>query len=259
MSKNRPPESDPIMHADREMSSSRMDTIQAPIVPVIGDLIRADARHHFARPGRRPLRAAARGDRGGRDAPSPTGDARIPRRCAVCRRSSSADQRKLSDRERHRRHLAAAGSWSRPARTWPSCTRCSPSRTPGDEVILPVPFYFNHEMAIEMAGCTAVRVPTDDGTSSASTPSQRPSRRGRARSSRSRRTTRAARCSPKRRCARSTTLCRERGLYHIADEAVRVLHVRRGASRVAGLVCRTRAAHDLDVLAVEGVRVRRLA
>jgi aspartate/methionine/tyrosine aminotransferase len=33
---------------------------------------------------------------------------------------------------------------------------------PGDEVILPVPFYFNHEMAIEMAGCAAVRVPTDD-------------------------------------------------------------------------------------------------
>jgi len=32
---------------------------------------------------------------------------------------------------------------------------------PGDEVILPVPFYFNHEMAIEMAGCRAVRVPTD--------------------------------------------------------------------------------------------------
>jgi aspartate/methionine/tyrosine aminotransferase len=34
--------------------------------------------------------------------------------------------------------------------------------SPGDEVILPVPFYFNHEMAIEMAGCIAVRVPTDD-------------------------------------------------------------------------------------------------
>jgi aspartate/methionine/tyrosine aminotransferase len=33
---------------------------------------------------------------------------------------------------------------------------------PGDEVILPVPFYFNHEMAIQMAGCRAVRVPTDD-------------------------------------------------------------------------------------------------
>jgi aspartate/methionine/tyrosine aminotransferase len=33
---------------------------------------------------------------------------------------------------------------------------------PGDEIILPVPFYFNHEMAIQMADCTVVRVPTDD-------------------------------------------------------------------------------------------------
>jgi aspartate/methionine/tyrosine aminotransferase len=33
---------------------------------------------------------------------------------------------------------------------------------PGDEIILPVPFYFNHEMAIEMAGCRVVRVPTDE-------------------------------------------------------------------------------------------------
>jgi len=33
---------------------------------------------------------------------------------------------------------------------------------PGDEIILPVPFYFNHEMAIQMADCRAVCVPTDD-------------------------------------------------------------------------------------------------
>jgi aspartate/methionine/tyrosine aminotransferase len=33
---------------------------------------------------------------------------------------------------------------------------------PGDEIILPTPFYFNHEMAIQMAGCTAVAVPTDE-------------------------------------------------------------------------------------------------
>jgi aspartate/methionine/tyrosine aminotransferase len=31
---------------------------------------------------------------------------------------------------------------------------------PGDEVILPVPYYFNHEMAIDMAGAHVVRVPT---------------------------------------------------------------------------------------------------
>lgn len=32
---------------------------------------------------------------------------------------------------------------------------------PGDEVILPTPYYFNHEMAITMLGCRPVLVPTD--------------------------------------------------------------------------------------------------
>lgn len=32
---------------------------------------------------------------------------------------------------------------------------------PGDEVILPVPYYFNHEMAITMVNCRPVLVPTD--------------------------------------------------------------------------------------------------
>ncbi|WP_291984554.1 pyridoxal phosphate-dependent aminotransferase [Luteitalea sp.] len=31
---------------------------------------------------------------------------------------------------------------------------------PGDEVILPIPYYFNHEMALTMIGCRAVGVPT---------------------------------------------------------------------------------------------------
>ncbi len=34
---------------------------------------------------------------------------------------------------------------------------------PGDEVILLTPWYFNHEMAIGIAGCRAVSVPTDEG------------------------------------------------------------------------------------------------
>jgi aspartate/methionine/tyrosine aminotransferase len=33
--------------------------------------------------------------------------------------------------------------------------------SPGDEVILNTPYYFNHDMAIEMAGCKTVCVPTD--------------------------------------------------------------------------------------------------
>lgn len=33
---------------------------------------------------------------------------------------------------------------------------------PGDEIILPIPYYFNHEMAVTMASCKPVLVPTDD-------------------------------------------------------------------------------------------------
>jgi aspartate/methionine/tyrosine aminotransferase len=33
---------------------------------------------------------------------------------------------------------------------------------PGDEVILQTPYYFNHEMAVTMANCRPVLVPTDD-------------------------------------------------------------------------------------------------
>ncbi len=35
------------------------------------------------------------------------------------------------------------------------------SADPGDEIIISSPFYFNHEMAINMANCRAVAVPTD--------------------------------------------------------------------------------------------------
>ena len=33
---------------------------------------------------------------------------------------------------------------------------------PGDEIILPKPFYFNQEMAVRIADCIPVTVPTDD-------------------------------------------------------------------------------------------------
>jgi aspartate/methionine/tyrosine aminotransferase len=32
----------------------------------------------------------------------------------------------------------------------------------GDELLLPLPYYFNHEMAVRIAGCTPVFVPTDE-------------------------------------------------------------------------------------------------
>ncbi len=33
--------------------------------------------------------------------------------------------------------------------------------SPGDEIILQTPYYFNHEMAVAIAGCRAIPVPTD--------------------------------------------------------------------------------------------------
>jgi aspartate/methionine/tyrosine aminotransferase len=89
---------------------------------------------------------------------------------------------------------------------------------PGDEVILPVPFYFNHEMAIQMIGCRPVRVPTADryqldvdAIRRAITP----------------RTRAIVTVSPNNPTGAVFTeeslvhisrLCAERGLYHISDE-----------------------------------------
>jgi aspartate/methionine/tyrosine aminotransferase len=90
---------------------------------------------------------------------------------------------------------------------------------PGDEVILQTPYYFNHEMAITMANCKPVLVPTDahyqlqpDLIAAAVTP----------------RTKAIVTISPNNpsgavypaKALRTVNqLCRERGLYHIHDEA----------------------------------------
>jgi aspartate/methionine/tyrosine aminotransferase len=89
---------------------------------------------------------------------------------------------------------------------------------PGDEVILPVPFYFNHEMAIEMAGCRAVRVATDEryqldveAIRAAITPRTRavitvtPNNPTGA-------------VYPEAALRDVNRLCRDRGLFHISDE-----------------------------------------
>jgi aspartate/methionine/tyrosine aminotransferase len=90
---------------------------------------------------------------------------------------------------------------------------------PSDEVILPTPFYFNHEMAIEMAGCRAVRVPTDhryqlrvDAIAAAIT-------------SRTRAVVTISPNNPsgavldEHDLRRVNTLCRQRGIFHVSDEA----------------------------------------
>jgi aspartate/methionine/tyrosine aminotransferase len=90
---------------------------------------------------------------------------------------------------------------------------------PGNEVILPSPYYFNQEMAIRMRNCTPVAVPTD---------SQYQLRLDAIEAAITDKTRAIVTVSPNNPtgavyreadlCA-VNALCRERGLYHICDEA----------------------------------------
>lgn len=90
---------------------------------------------------------------------------------------------------------------------------------PGDEVILPTPYYFNHEMAVTMANCRPVLVPTDaayqldvDALRAAITP------RTRAIVTVSPNNPTGA-VYPESTLRAVNALCAERGLFHLSDEA----------------------------------------
>lgn len=90
---------------------------------------------------------------------------------------------------------------------------------PGDEIILPTPYYFNQEMAITMAGCRPVLVPTDasyqlqpEAIRAAITP------RTRAVVTVSPNNPTGAVYSPAA-LREVNRLCGERGIFHISDEA----------------------------------------
>ncbi len=90
---------------------------------------------------------------------------------------------------------------------------------PGDEVILPAPFYFNQQMALTMVGCVPVIVPTDAdhqldlaALAAAITP------RTRAIVTVSPNNPTGA-VYPERDLAAVNALCGARGLYHFSDEA----------------------------------------
>ena len=89
----------------------------------------------------------------------------------------------------------------------------------GDEVILQTPFYFNHEMAIQMANCAVVTVPTDANyqidlarLEAAITPKTKaivtisPNNP-------------TGVVYPEATLRQVNALCRDRGIYHITDEA----------------------------------------
>ena len=90
---------------------------------------------------------------------------------------------------------------------------------PGDEIIMMSPCYFNHEMAVDIAGCTAVLVPTAEdylpdleAIQAAITP------RTRAVVTISPNNPTGA-VYPEESLRRVNALCAEAGIYHISDEA----------------------------------------
>jgi aspartate/methionine/tyrosine aminotransferase len=141
-------------------SRSRMDSIQAPIIAVIGDVIRqypgtislGQGVVHYG-----PPQAALDAARAALPQPETHGyqdGAGIPQLVAAIE-AKLRRENGIDCRNRLRVMVTAGGNMA-------FVHAILAITQPGDEVILPVPFYFNHEMAIQMADCAAVRVPTDD-------------------------------------------------------------------------------------------------
>src|SRR5882672_7211145 len=195
---------------------TRMDAVQAPIVAVVGDMIRqvpgtislGQGIVHYGPP-QAAIDAARAALTDPRTHEYQSGEG-LP--ALVERLASKLRDENGIDVTRGRRIMVTAGANMAFIHALLAVTE------PGDDVILPVPFYFNHEMAIQMAGCTPIRVPTDaryqidlDAIRKAVTP------RTRAIVTVSPNNPTGA-VYPEQALREVNRLCQERGLYHISDE-----------------------------------------
>jgi len=197
-------------------SASRMDAVQAPIIPVLGEIINAvpgtislgQGVVHYGPP-QAALDAAVRAlaDPSINEYQSGLGLPELVDAIAV----KLGEENAIVD-DRDTGVMVTAGANMGFMHAVLAIT------APGDEVILPAPFYFNHEMAIQMAGCSAVVVPTDsayqlrlDAIEDAIT------ERTRAVVTISPNNPTGAVLDPASLRA-VNSLCRERGLYHVSDE-----------------------------------------
>jgi len=138
---------------------SRMDSIQAPIVQVIGDLIRQvpgtislgqGVVHFGPPPAAIDVARQALSNRETHEYQDGFGN-----RALIAAIEDKLARENGIDVAHGSRAMVTAGGNMAFVHAVLAMTE------PGDEIILPVPFYFNHEMAIQMAGCVAVPVPTD--------------------------------------------------------------------------------------------------
>ena len=196
---------------------TRMDAVQAPIVAVVGDMIRqvpgtislGQGVVHYG-----PPQAAIDAARAALTDPRTheyQGGEGLP--ALVERLASKLRDENGIDVTRGRRIMVTAGANMAFIHAVLAVTE------PGDEVILPVPFYFNHEMAVQMVGCRAVLVPTDARYQ------LRPNAIRAAITDRTRAVVTISPNNPSGAVFSETALrevnalCRDGGLYHVTDEA----------------------------------------
>jgi aspartate/methionine/tyrosine aminotransferase len=199
--------------------SPRMDQIQAPIVAIIGDLIRRTPGtislgqgvvHYGPPPAAVSAAASAASHPAAHQYQDASGQPALVSAIAEkLRRDNAIDVGRGS---RSRIMVTAGGNMA-------FIHAVLAVTEPDDEVILLTPFYFNHEMAVQMFSCRVVLAPTDSGyqldvdaVRAAITP----------------RTRAVVTVSPNNPTGvvfpeaslrALNALCGDRGLYHISDEA----------------------------------------
>lgn len=194
-----------------------MEEVQTPIIPIVGDLVRSNPGTISLGQGMvayGPPQQAIDAISGATDDPKTHQYGAVEGTSAL--RAALGDKLRSENRipidSAHRVVVTAGGNMA-------FFNAVLATADVGDEILLQTPYYFNHEMAIGMAGCKAVLVPTDDNyqlrvdaIAAAITP----------------RTKAVVTVSPnnptgavypEKALREVNELCRARGIYHIHDEA----------------------------------------
>jgi aspartate/methionine/tyrosine aminotransferase len=197
--------------------SRRLEAVQSPVIPVVGDLIRAtpgcislgQGVVSYPPPPQAARRAAAFAA-GSDHTYKPVGG--FPELLELLAAKHRAENGFDPARSGRAMMVTAGGNMA-------FMNAVLAIADPGDEIILPTPYYFNHEMAVTIANCKAVLVPVDE---------HHQLRPAALRAAITPRTRAIVTISPNNptgavypeACLREVNgICRDAGIYHIADEA----------------------------------------